>query len=463
MTQDVIALTPHMPDTETLLAGLFAGGPELRLGQAAGGAVAQLCAADGRALVSIEAPLYVQVPGEAQRLLGTRAESPLWWTEARATTSVPEAARLAGSIAGRLKSVLGGETWPPETEHTEVVTVDEVESSSGEEALIGVDILTDKAAVVIQDRPLIPAMTWLVDLLRTAAESGRKLQLVTPPGARLTFPMRSVLQRMGASWVVRDAQCGYYDGLDGAVLQWQDGQFAVADGEPETADAFTVAAPGGSDHQLLLSVRTIQPATGELVLGGGLETAWKVLAGGLPAGWSPSEPLTQPWSPRQLTEVARRRAQQGVPTWLVVIGSPEQPSIATVHVTHTPAGIEERFTLAVGYTSDQTPPLELLAELAESLATRHHLATMLCQLRRARADLTTPAHREELPLPVSFTLGPQAVRDIGLDQARQLSNGFSPAELGPAVSPALHFTVGDGTDAAAWDRLQELNRCLKAG
>jgi hypothetical protein len=42
VTKDVIALTPKMPDTRTLIAGLFAGGPDLGLTSTEDGAVLQL-------------------------------------------------------------------------------------------------------------------------------------------------------------------------------------------------------------------------------------------------------------------------------------------------------------------------------------------------------------------------------------------------------------------------------------
>ncbi|TGA85920.1 hypothetical protein E2651_41530, partial [Streptomyces sp. MZ04] len=124
MTKDVIALTPKMPDINTLLAGLFAGGPDLGVSSVNEGAVVQLCAPNGRPLVSVESPLLVQVSGEAQRLLGaevTAPDGPFWWTEARASTAVEEGERLAGSFAGRLTAVLGGTVWPPDAAHTDVV------------------------------------------------------------------------------------------------------------------------------------------------------------------------------------------------------------------------------------------------------------------------------------------------------------------------------------------------------
>ncbi|MFF2329173.1 MULTISPECIES: DUF6177 family protein [unclassified Streptomyces] len=461
MTQDVIALTPQMPDTRTLLAGLHAGGPDLRVNREAGGAVAQLCTAAGQALVSLEAPRYIQVPGEVDRLLGSSvcAESPVWWTEARATTAVEEAGRLAGSVAGRLTAVLGGTVWPRRAGHTDVVA--DLADATTTAAPMGVDILTDKAAVVIQGRPVIAATTWLTDVVRNAARTGRELQILTPPGTRLTFPARTLLDGLPSRWVVRDPACGYYDGLSGAVLHWHGGYFAPVTGEgPRIADTFRTQAGREGERQLLLSVRTVHPPDERLVLGGALELAWRTLTGAAPAGWATAEPINVPWSTRQLTDLARTRAQRSQPTWIVAVGAPDHPAIATVRTARTPLGVEEHITLAIGYGAGRNVPSDVLPELAESLATGHNLATMIGQLRTARADLTTPAHYEPPPVPLGLTLGPDAVADLGPDHTRQTLAGTTPARLGPAARPALHYTLGDGTDPAAWERLRQINEHL---
>ncbi|WP_030546044.1 DUF6177 family protein [Streptomyces albus] len=510
MTQDVIALTPRMPDVKTLLAGLYAGGPDLRVNRAAGGSVVQLCSDDGRVLVSLEAPRYVQVPGEAGRLLGVEAsaDGPVWWTEVRAVSTSGEAGRLAGSVAGRLTAVLGGTTWPREAAHTGVVAVpaqpsapsagegsaDEV-TVDGSGGAAGVDVLTARAAVVIQDRPVVAATTWLTDVLGTAARAEREVQILTPPGSRLTLAARTLLARMPARWVVRDEDCGYYDGLSGTVLSWRDGgegpgggdgRFAPVtsgpDDRPRIARAFAAPAragsvsasvpcdgPGGGtaqagdgERQLLLSLRTVHPATGELLLGGALETAWQVLTGAPPAGWSTAEPVNLPWSRRQLTELARGRAREGLPSWITAVGHPDRPALATVRVSHSPLGVEEHITLALGYAAGEVAPVDALGELAKALATRHHLATMLVQLRAARADLATPAHFEPAPVPVSFTLGADAVHELGLDRALHAPAPAPPVRLGPSVRPALHYVLGDGDDpAVGGEALQRLYRHLK--
>ncbi|MFE1029324.1 DUF6177 family protein [Streptomyces sp. NPDC058818] len=459
MTKDVIALTPAMPDLRTLLAGLYAGGPDLGVSTLADGAVVQLCAPDGRPLVSVEAPLLVQVPGETTRLLGdTGQEAPVWWTEARASTAVAEAGRLAGSFAGRLATVLGGTVWPPEAATTEVVplTTDVSAVPVPVTGTPAVDVLTTTTAVVIQDRPLVPLTSWLSDALRTAAESDRALQIVTPPTARLTLPTRTVLHGLPNRWVVQDPEHGYYDGLSGAVLHWKGGTFApVRDeaGKASPAEAFT-ATTVTAERQLLLTLRTRHAPDADLVLGRSLETAFRRLTGRPPAGWSTAEPVNLPWSTRELTDLARARAPR--PTYLVAVGSPDRPALATVRVLRTPAGVEEDVSLSFGYGDGESPPLSAVEELAAELDAGHGLVTLLTSLRSARRDLTVPAGAEQPPVPVSFTLGHVEADRVGRARAERPPTGPPPTRLGRAADAALHYRLGDGTDVEAWGRFRRL-------
>jgi hypothetical protein len=464
VTKDVIALTPEMPDLPTLLAGLFAGGPDLGVNTTADGAVVQLCAPDGRPLVSVETPILIQVPGETTRLLGHAVgDGPVWWTEARASTAVAEAGLLAGSFAGRLVTVLGGTVWPPQAAITDVVplTTDVSAIPAPAAGSPAVDVLTATTAVVIQDRPLIAMTSWLTDALRTTATSDRALQIVTPPTARLTLPTRAALRGLPNRWVVQDPEHGYYDGLSGAVLHWKNGTFTpVQDeqGATRVAEAFA-PAPDAGDRQLILTLRTRHPADENLVLGHALETAFRLLTGAPPAGWSTAEPVNLPWSTRQLTDLARTRAPQ--PTWLIAVGHPDRPALATVRVLRTPAGVEEDITLALGYGSDEAPPLDAIEELATALDAEHHLVTLLTTIRAARRDLTVPPSLEAPPVPVAFTLGSDEAEAIGRARAGHPPLGPKPTRLGHGGKPALHYHLGDATDPDAWSMFQHLIRHLK--
>ncbi|MFF3686219.1 DUF6177 family protein [Streptomyces sp. NPDC002187] len=466
MTNDVIALTPKMPDPWTLLAGLHAGGPDLAVGTAADGAVIQLCAPDGRRLLSVEAPILLHTPGEAERLLGLAEvpEVPMWWTAARATTAVPEAARLAGSFAGRLTSVLGGTTWPPEAAHTAVVPVDTTVSvqPATEDTLPAVDVLTDSTAVVLSERPVVAMTSWLSDILSVCTEADKVLHIVTPPHTRLTLPTRTALGGVPHRWVVQDDECGYYDGLSGAVLRWQGGTFAPVrtDAGPAAVAASFTRDTGVDERQLILTFSTRHIPDENLVLGQALEIAWRTLTGSPPAGWSTAEPINLPWSTRQLTDLARKRAPW--PTWLLAVGSQDRPAIASLRVNRTEHGVEEEITFTTGYGPGEQPPLDVIEPLAESLATHHGMTSMITSLRVAARDLAVPPHLVAPPVPVAFTLGPQNVNDVGHDRAARPPLNLCPVPFGPGNRPGMHYPLGDGTDTGAWNVLQQLIRHLRS-
>ncbi|MFJ3552154.1 MULTISPECIES: DUF6177 family protein [Streptomyces] len=450
-----------MPDTWALLAGLYAGGPEAVVTAGSEGAVLRLCTPDGRPLVSVEAPLLVQVPGEAERLLGRDVPVPFWWTEARASGAVPGAERLAGSVCGRLALLLGGSTWPETAAGTEVVDVRAAVAPDDGQPVV--DVLTDSTSVVLADRPVLALTTWLSEVLRGTSESGRALQIVTPPHVRLSAPARATLLQVPNRWVVQDPAQGYYDGLSGAVLRWQGGTFTPALGEDGTAtvaEAFGRTAPP-ADRQLVVAFRTTLPAREDTVLGEALETAWRTLTGSAPAGWGTAEPVNLPWSPRRLTALARDRAPE--PTHLIVTGHPDRPALAWIRVTRTASGIEQDVTLTIGYGEGEEPPLEAIEPLAGTLVVDHGLTTMLASLRRAPRDLATAPVLQAPPIPVAFTLGARDVRGVGLTHARRPPVEVRPVVLGPASEPALHYPLGDGSDAGALVELHRLAAHLRAG
>nr|BFD84854.1 hypothetical protein StreXyl84_42550 [Streptomyces sp. Xyl84] len=471
MTKDVVALTKKMPDPLSVIAGLLSGGPDKLVGAEDGGAVVRLCDEQGRPLVSVEAPLLVQVRGEAQRLLGaSEPEVPYWWTEARATTGVKEGEDLAGTFAARLAALVGGTAWPPEAARSlAVVKTDGVSVAPVPAAAQpAVDVLTDKVAVVIQDRPVVAMTAWLADAFRAAADARLGLQIVTPAGTRLSPAVRTALPGWPSRWVVQDEQDGYYDGLSGAVLEWNNGLFVTVESPQATPDdprtpvaaSFTRDVADTGERQLAISYRAVHPADDRLVLGGALEAVWREITGEPPAGWGTEEPANLPWSLRQFTDVAHERAPE--PTWFVVVGTPERPGLATVRVSRTTGGVEEDVTLAFGYGPGQEVPAQAVPRAAEILATRHDLQSMLVQIRRARRDLSVPPRFEGPGVPYAFVLGAEEVRAMPGDRARNTPLDGRPRELGPKTRPALYYDFpGDPSDLSGWQHFERLMRHLK--
>ncbi|MFG5723765.1 DUF6177 family protein [Streptomyces murinus] len=474
MTKDVVALTRNMPDPLSVLAALLAGGPDVLAGAEGDGAVVQLCDEQGRPLVSVEAPLLVQVRGEARRLLGaSEPEVPYWWTEARATTGVKQAEELAGAFAARIATLVGGTAWPREAARSlAVVKTDGIRAvPTPAAAQPAVDVLTDRVAVVIQDRPVVAMTAWLSDAFRAVAEAELGLQIVTPAGTRLSPAVRNNLPGWPSRWVVQDEKDGYYDGLSGAVLHWDNGMFApVASPDPEAtredprtpmADAFAPTTADDGERQLAVSFRAIHPADERLVLGGALEAVWRELTGEPPAGWGTEEPANLPWSTRRLTDVAYERAPR--PTWLVAVGSPERPGLATVRISRTEGGVEEDVTLAFGYGPGEEIPADTeVIRAAEVLATRHDLQSMLVQVRRARRDLSVPPRFEGPGVPYAFVLGADEVREMPGDRARRTPLPQPPRELGPKRRPALYYPFpGNPSDLSGWADFERLMSHLK--
>jgi Family of unknown function (DUF6177) len=327
------------------------------------------------------------------------------------------------------------------------------------EAHPAVDVVTGRVAVVLQDRPVVPLSAWLADAIRVCAGSSRGLQVVTPPSARLTTPLRLALDGPDTRWVVRDdtgATC--YDGLSGRRLGWDGDAFAPTPTGPDDGPALAPEfadrdAPAG--RQLLLEVRLRHPATATARLGGALEVLCTALTGEPPLGWGTAEPATEPWDRNDLTAFARRRAP--APTLLVVVGGGDRPAVGTVRVSRAASGVDEAVTLVVGGAHPDALPA-----VAEELAAREPLVSLLAQSCPGRTDTTWAPRISGLPVPVGMAVGPGEIARLGLDHA--LAAPVPVAHpLGDPTRPGVWFHLGDGTTPTGWDRLSAVLQHVGAG
>jgi hypothetical protein len=114
MSCDIIVLARNEPDVPTVVDGMLAFGEQLRIRELDGGAT-HLYDSEDRLLVSIEAPVLVNVPGEVERMLGAGPIGlPVWWVDVRAAADPPDAERVARRFADDLSRWKGGVVWTGE-------------------------------------------------------------------------------------------------------------------------------------------------------------------------------------------------------------------------------------------------------------------------------------------------------------------------------------------------------------
>ncbi|GIH17654.1 DUF6177 family protein [Rugosimonospora africana] len=316
-----------------------------------------------------------------------------------------------------------------------------------------VDILTDRTAVLLQDRPVVGLWPGLVDAFIEAADLGLGVQLVTPATSRLTVPLRMALLGQHR-WVVHAPGRGYVDGASGAGLRWDDDTFVEA-GTPAGAGVTDSTERGGEiGRQLWLTIELRherQPAT----FGLGVEAACRTLTGKPPLGWGPAEPVTQPWQPEELTELVIDRAPR--PTQVTFVGGGARPAIGILQVTDAQAAPAQSAVLVVGYPAGEEPPLSVLPALADTLAREHDLALFFAVLRPGREDLTLPASdgpADGAGIPTGLAVGPAARGDLSASEALSLE-GARP--IGPRHRGTAWYDLPDG-----WNSLTALAGALRA-
>jgi hypothetical protein len=486
VSRDVIALLTSAPDTFDLGIGMLAAGPHLGV-LTDGSGLLHLCDDDGRQLVAVEGPFELPVPAEAARLLGTEldeVEGPLWWAGLRAPVSWPEAGAAAQRFARELVAERGGRVLdPPAWEGRLPATLPHGGARFGGSAEAGarlaprpdgkpanpplVDVLTERAAVVVTQRPLVWLDEWLYDAAGRYLSAGRLLQIVTAPGARLTMPLRLLADLPGLTWVVAGPG-GYYDGTGGGRLVCNGLAFAPAAGATGVAPAFGLdlaksrltegreplaSAPG---RQVVVTAHLRHPADHATRLGTAADRVFVALTGDPPDRFGRGEPMDHAWQAGTLTDLARERAPA---TACFVVGGPGV--LGTVRVERGRSGVDEHLTVAVGHTGeDELDGLaaSLAARLSDDLAGSGRLVSLLVQVQPGRADLTVEPRWAGVAIPVGFALGPAALDEIG--RARALDVGPPGTRMvGAASRPAVWFPLDDRDGSwspAGWETFRHL-------
>ncbi|MFC5184013.1 DUF6177 family protein [Actinomadura harenae] len=309
-----------------------------------------------------------------------------------------------------------------------------------------VDALTERAMIVLQDRPVVPLSAWLVDALADAARSGRAVQLVTPPESRITLPLRLGAAASGPHWVVRDGDA-YYEGLSGRPMRWNGAAFEPVPDARDYAPGFTSRPAGPVGAQLGLTYR-VRHGAADPEVGGTAQRMLQLLTGKAPLGWGTAEPVAEPWRPDRLTEHVRNRESARV----IVAGDGPRPAQAVCDFTAAGGGaVNEATTVTVGYAPQDPPPLAHLPQLVGAIAADRPVASLLVQLTPGRADLTTEPRW-------TGTASPVALAVAGAVSSPQ---GIPGQQVGPPRAPMTLFPLGDGRSAEGWQRHRRLLQHLQ--
>ncbi|TCC07647.1 DUF6177 family protein [Kribbella soli] len=333
----------------------------------------------------------------------------------------------------------------------------------------GVDLITEKVAVVMQDRPVVGMSAWLSDAVASATTAGRAVQLVTPRTSRITWPVRSTLFSTAFSrWVVTGDDGEYFDGLNGVRLKWNGDLFIArspaVQGE-QNADLhpdFVVQEPPFG--QLQLTVRVRHKPVASVVLGRVAERLFTAASGSGPAGWSTSEPVTQQWSTEALTEYCRGRAPQ--PTWLVLAGAPEPgvgPSVGTLETRRTRSGLDETVTLAVAQPGPELPDVQRIGAWVDEIADHFELVSAMAVGSYGAADGTYEPRFLGMACPIGVAAGNEAVRASSLEKVLKVEGISRALAIGPAHTPAVWYPIGDGRSPRDWQTYANLMKKLIPG
>ncbi|GGV26615.1 hypothetical protein GCM10010182_56700 [Actinomadura cremea] len=303
----------------------------------------------------------------------------------------------------------------------------------------GADVLTEKAMIVLHDRPLVPLSAAIFEHLAECADTGRTLQLVTPPDARITIPLRT----SRAQWIVHDD--GYYEGLTGRPMRWDRDMFVPLPGARDYAPAYTTPLALPICPQLVLTLQaTHSPGA---PLGEHVHHLMRLFTGRPPAGWGTTEPLQHPWDATDLTAHVHTTAN----TRLIAVASGDRPAIATLNfaLSDDPSSaVAETTTLTIGFGPNETVPVDDVPALIDDLAAEVVPTSVLARIDPGRPDLTVEPRWAGRSCPIGL-----AARGTFTGPP-----GFARRPLGPLT----WFPLGEGRSPDYWHRHQALIAFLRS-
>ena len=289
------------------------------------------------------------------------------------------------------------------------------------------DRATIEALIAEQDRSVVPLTGWLADAAAEAVATERTLQVLTPAYSRITFPLELMLRDSGCQWIVREGPEQFRDGLTGVRMRWNGARFTTE----RSAVPPDVDIPQAGSGDLEVQITTLHAASSSLQLGAGTEAAVRAVTGSDPTGWGTSEPVTHPWSPREITRYCRDRAPTS--TQVVVTGN---GVLGQLLVERTESSVREQVRLSGPRAGvvDASVIESLAAKAAESAR------SMIVAAHPGRFDGLRTGQFTMPALPYGILIGRSVVAERGIAHAEQ-------------VPVTRYKLLGDGALLACWCRL----------
>lgn len=170
--------------------------------------------------------------------------------------------------------------------------------------ILGCEITTESTGVMLADAAVVHHNTWIARAVDQCVRSRRQFVMVTPPETRLTLGLARVMELTNSRWVVSGSDGLPYNGLTGAMNQWDGEKYRE---DPEISVTFQEGlrpTAGG----VLVAAEAMYSARRSTLIGALTATSINALTGCEPQGWGVQEPAAQRWSLPQITEHYRKDA-----------------------------------------------------------------------------------------------------------------------------------------------------------
>mgnify|MGYP001042371396 CR=1 FL=1 len=311
------------------------------------------------------------------------------------------------------------------------------------------DEWTEEYSVYVASARSVVLSTPVALFIDHAVTEGLRPVLMTAPEATLSPFVSMAMRRAGGLWAVQEPDGMTYDALSGYRIFGFPDLWSKLDTTRERLSTFGSWSP--QPHGVLMFDAYVhQRAAAGTVVGQMGAEMMQALGGTVPDVWGVEEPLTDPWSAPQVSELARR----SMPVSPTMHARGPDESFVDIAAGRTPRGVLEHAQggVPVGPYEGRTAELIDRGASALTMLTRRFQPTVAFASIAEFDEGTVQgvsAKRPEAPL--AALIGPRAVHDLEID-ADALSQAHDVTLLGRRRTPSLLVRFS-APDRGLWAQL----------